>query len=105
MSIPLHNKLRLEIIIERPALRRVETVLKEAGATGWTVLPAISGFGGKRRWSRGTDISGSSDMVVLVSIGDAGVIEDALTQLHELADSHIGVLNVAPVTVLRPTKF
>ena len=101
----LHDKLRLEIIVERPALRRMENVLDEAGVKGWTVMPCISGYGGRVRWSRGTDISGASDMVVLVSIGGADVIMAALDPLHKLLDRHIGVLSVSEVRVLRPGRF
>lgn len=101
----LHDKLRLEIIVEKPALRRMENVLEEAGVKGWTVTPCLSGFGGRTRWSRGTDISGASDMIILVSIGGAEVIMSALDPLHKLLDRHIGVLSVSEVKVLRPGLF
>jgi nitrogen regulatory protein PII len=101
----MHSKTRLELIIERPALRRAESLLEESGVIGWTVLPAISGRGARKRWSRGTDISGASDMVVLVAIGGTDIIEAAVETLAELLSSHIGVLNISAVQVVRPTKF
>lgn len=101
----IHHKLRLELIIETPALRRAEEVLKDCNVTGWTVVPAMAGFGGTSRWSRGTDISGSTDMVVVICIGDADVIKPALTRLHTMLDRRIGVLNVSDVQVLRPGLF
>ncbi|GHB01945.1 hypothetical protein GCM10009069_25910 [Algimonas arctica] len=100
-----HKKLRLELIIESPALRRAEDVLLDCGVTGWTVIPAMAGFGGKTRWSRGTDISESTDMVVVICIGDAEVLEPALERLHKMLDRRIGVLNVSEVRVLRPGLF
>ena len=100
-----YNKLRLELIIERPALRRAERVLESEGVKGWTVLPAISGWGGNTRWSRGTDISTATDMVMLVSIGGKDTLEPALEKLETLLGRHIGVLNVSDVRVLRPGKF
>ena len=100
-----HQKLRLELILERPALRRAENALEKAGILGWTVIPAMGGFGGNTRWSRGTDISGASDMVVLIAIGGEQRMRDALEPLHRLLDRHIGVLSVSPVEVLRPTRF
>lgn len=103
--VETHHKLRLEIILESLALRQAEDILARAGATGWTVLPAVSGFGGNTRWSRGTDLSGSSDMVVIVSIGDASVIDAARDRLFELVERYVGILNVSPVTVLRPGLF
>lgn len=100
-----HTKLRLELIIESPALRRAEEVLQDSGATGWTVVPGVSGFGGSTRWSRGTDMSESTDMVVIICIGDADVLEPALDRLHKMLDRRIGVLNVSDVRVLRPGLF
>ncbi len=105
MTPDLHEKLRLEFIIESPALRRAEDILSEAGVTGWTVLPAISGFNGRHRWSRGTDISMSTDMVVLICVGDSEIIMPALSELHALLKRHIGVLNITTVQVLRDAEF
>ena len=100
-----NKKLRLELIIESPALRRAEDLLHEAGATGWTVVPAMSGFGGQTRWSRGTDISESTDMVVLICIADKEVLEPALKTILTMLDRRIGVVNVSDVRVLRPDLF
>ena len=101
----LYPKLRVEIVIERPALRRTERVLQEAGVTGWTVTPAIAGYGNGTRWSRGTDISTSTDMVVLMSIGDADVLLPALDQLHALVSRYVGGVNVSEGKVLRDDNF
>lgn len=101
----LHTKLRLEIVIERPALRRAERLLEEAGVTGWTVTPAIAGYGNGTRWSRGTDISSSTDMVVIMSIGDEDVLLPVLSQLHTLVSRYVGVVNLGEVKVLREDNF
>jgi len=105
MTETLHPKLRLEIILESPALRRAENILREGGATGWTVLPAVSGFGGTHRWSRGTDISASTDMVVMICIGDEDILLPLLEKLQKLLARHIGVLNFSEVKVLRDGLF
>lgn len=100
-----NKKLRLELIIESPALRRAEDLLRDAGVTGWTVVPGLSGFGGQTRWSRGTDISGATDMVVLICIGDEDVLKPALQTMLKLLDRRIGIVNVSDVRVLRPGLF
>lgn len=100
-----NNKLRLELIIESPALRRAEDLLRDAGVKGWTVLPALSGFGGQTRWSRGTDLSASTDMVVLISIADEDVLAPAMDKILALLDRQIGIVNVSDVRVLRPGLF
>lgn len=101
----MHARQRLEIIIERMAVPRATRVLEGAGLTGYTVLPALSGFGGGRHWSRDSDISASGDMVMIVSIGDETRVAAALEALERLLGSHIGVLSVADVRVLRPERF
>lgn len=105
ISSEASKKLRLELIIESPALRRAEELLKSAGVTGWTVVPAMSGFGGRTRWSRGTDISESTDMVVLICIADEETLTPALSKMLTLLDKRIGVVNVSEVRVLRPGLF
>lgn len=101
----MHTRLRLELIIERMAAARACSVLEAAGLTGYTVLPAISGFGGVTRWNRDTDMSASSDMVVIISIGAENQVHSALRDLEGLLGSHIGVLSVGDVQVLRPDRF
>ena len=101
----MYVRYRCELIIERMAAPRACRILEDAGLTGYTVLPAISGFGGQTRWSRDTDMSASSDMVVIVSIGAQEQIEAALKQIESLLSSHIGVLSIGEVKVLRPGRF
>lgn len=101
----MHSRLRLELIIERMAVPRACKILEEAGLSGYTVLTAVSGFGGTARWSRDTDLSASSDMAVIISIGAGDQIQPALKQLESLLGSHIGVLSVGEVQVLRPENF
>ncbi|WP_291205841.1 DUF190 domain-containing protein [Hyphomonas sp.] len=101
----MHTRHRLELFIERMAAPRASKILEASGLTGYTILPAISGFGGKTRWSRDTDMSASSDMVVIISIGADAQVQAALSELERLLGSHIGVLSVAEVKVLRPDRF
>mgnify|MGYP001285955837 CR=1 FL=1 len=101
----MHEKRRIELIIERPAHKRACRVMEQAGLTGYTVLPAMAGFGGGNRWQRDTDISDSREMVVIISIGSANRVESALKQLENLLSSHIGVVSVSLVEVLRGDRF
>lgn len=101
----MHAKQRLELIIERMALRRACEIVEAAGCTGYTVISAMEGFGGERRWRRGDDLSAAEEMVVIITIGDASRIDKALADLHRLLDDRIGVLSVSEVTVLRPERF
>ncbi len=101
----MHRKRRLELIIERMALSRACNVLEEAGMPGYTVLRATAGKGRSTVWNQEGDPSGSQEMAVVIAIGDETRIEQALHELHRLVDSHIGVLSVSDVMVLRPERF
>lgn len=101
----MHAKQRIELIIERLAQRRACEILEAAGCTGYTVISAMEGFGGDRRWRRGDDLSAAGEMVVVITIGDEIRISRALEDLHRLLDDRIGVLSVSTVAVLRPERF
>ena len=101
----MHSKKRIELIIERMASRRAGRVLEAAGMTGYTVLPALEGFGNGKRWRRDSDISASSDMVVVISIGDAEKCAAAIDQIEKLLGDHVGVVSVSDVHVIRDDRF
>lgn len=87
------------------AMKRAGRILEAAGVKGYTVLPALAGFGRGSHWQRDRDMSASQDMVAIITISSPATIEKALKDLHNLLDSHIGVLNVGDVSVLRPDRF
>ena len=101
----MHKAKRLEIIIERMALSRAATLLRDSDLTGYTVISALGGGGRNHTWHRDADLSAARDMVVVIAIGDDAKISQALTSLHDLVDQHIGVLSVGEVEVLRPERF
>lgn len=105
MSISMHPKKRLELIIEKPAFKRASRILEEAGATGYTAFSASAGYGGGMRWQRGTDISASRDMIMLVSIMDEEIVERVISKLESLVGIHIGIVSITDVSVIRDANF
>ncbi len=101
----MHDRKRIELIIERMAYKRACRVLETSGVTGYTVLPALAGFGGGNRWQRDTDMSASRDMVMIITIADEARTTAALESLEDLLGDHIGVVSVSDVEVLRPERF
>ncbi len=101
----MHTRLRIELIIERMAYKRACRILEASGMTGYTVLPAMAGYGNGNRWQRDTDISASRDMVAIISIGDEERVRSSLEQISSLLGAHIGVVTVTQVEVLRPDRF
>ena len=101
----MHDKQRIELIIERMAYKRACRALEKAGVTGYTVIPAMAGFGGGNKWDRDSDISDSREMVDIISIGSAERVTAAMEQLENLLGQHIGVVSVSNVEVLRTERF
>lgn len=101
----MHPKKRFELIIEKPALKRACRVLEESKVTGYTVLPCMAGYGGGNRWQRGTDLSGSRDMVMIVSILDESLLPEVCEKIETLIGAHIGILSVSNVEVIRAERF
>jgi len=101
----MHKKQRIELIIERMAYKRACRILKDSGMTGYTVIPALAGAGGRAEWRRDSDISASRDMVVVISIGDEERVEAAIAQIEGLLGRHIGVVTVSDVQVIRDGRF
>lgn len=101
----MHTKKRVELIIEKPAYKRACRILEESGAKGYTTFSAVSGFGAGVQWRRGTDLSASQDMLMVISVMDATIAEEAMGDLENLIGNHIGMLSISDVSVLRPDKF
>lgn len=101
----MHAKKRLELIIEKPAYRRASKILEDAGVKGYTAFSAMAGFGAHNRWERGTDLSASRDMIMVVSVLDEEIVGRVIENLENLIGNHIGLLSLSDVTVLRPEKF
>ena len=97
--------LRIELIIERMAHKRACRILESAGMTGYTVLPAMAGYGNSRRWSRDTDLSASGDMVVIISVGSEEKVRATMAEISDLLGAHIGIVTLTEVEVLRPERF
>lgn len=101
----MFKKKRLELIIEKPAFKRACRVLEDAGVTGYTALPCMAGYGGGKRWRRGNDLSASRDMVMIVSVLDEDLLPKIISEVENLIGSHIGVISVGDVEVIRDDRF
>ena len=98
-------KKRLEIIIEMPAVPRLEGILEKAGVKGWTVLPAKSGRGANGRWAREGQITEAGRMVILLAVIDPGMLDTVLERVYTLLERQIGIVMVSDVQVVRAHRF
>lgn len=100
-----HKKKRLEIILEAPALHRLTHVLDSAGASGYTVFPALGGRGKNGQWSREGLVGGAGQMVMVVCITDPSRAESILAEIMGLLRRQIGIVSMSEVEVVRGERF
>lgn len=101
----MFTKKRVELIIEKPAFKRACRILEDAGVTGYTAFSAFAGYGANMRWQRGTDLSASRDMIMIISVMDEGYAVKVIEDMENLIGSHIGLLSMSDVQVIRDDNF
>lgn len=99
-----HDAKRVEIIIEAPMEGRLTDALAAAGVTGFTVLPVLGGSGRSGQWTREGQV-GRSGMVAVVCLVAPERLDGLLDAAFAVVQRHIGVVSVADVQVIRPTRF
>ncbi len=99
-----HDAKRVEIIIEAPMEGRLTDALATAGVTGFTVLPVLGGSGRSGQWTREGQV-GRSGMVAVVCLVAPERLDGLLDAAFAVVQRHIGVVSVADVQVIRPTRF
>ncbi|MBW0152604.1 P-II family nitrogen regulator [Phenylobacterium sp.] len=100
----LSKRKKLEIIVEAPVLRRVETFLAEAGVRGWTVLPSLAGAGDSGEWRSG-DFTPGQEKRLIFALVTTEVADRVLARLADFFADYPGVVAVSDVEVMRGEKF
>ena len=100
-----HHKKRIEIVVEAPLLRRLIELLESSAVGGFTVLPALAGYGHEGSWDREGQVSDAGRMIVVVCIIDPGRAEEVVESVYGLLSRQIGIVAISDVEVIRPDKF
>lgn len=100
-----HLKDRVEIVIEAPALDRLLAVIRAAGVSGYTVVPALAGAGAGGEWSQDSTFTDAQRMVVVICITDPSRTEQLLEPVFRLLSRQIGIVSVGTVKVIRSERF
>ena len=100
-----HEAKRVEIIIEAPMARRLTKALRDAGVTGYTVLPVLGGSGRSGTWTREGQVSAAGGMVAVVCLIRADRLDGLPDAAFEVVESHIGVVSITDAQVLRAERF
>lgn len=100
----LHTKRKVEIVIGVPLMRRVLAILDNLGASGYTVLRAISGKGHHSEWDLAQLSDVNRQVVVVVVVSDE-TAERVIEEVGALFRQHPGVIFTSTVEVLRTDYF
>ena len=98
-------KKQIQIICERPILKRVQRHLAKAGVKGYTVLPALSGSGSEGDWDRDGMIGDAGQMVMVLVVLDNEDLDRVLTDIFDVVSPQMGVITISDVAVVRPDRF
>lgn len=98
-------KKQIQIICERPILKRVQRHLTQAGVKGFTVFPALSGSGSEGEWDREGMIGDAGQMVMVLVVLDQQDLDRVLTDIFDVVSPQMGVISVTDVEVVRPERF
>ena len=91
---------RLELIVEAPLVKSVETVFKDCAIEGWTVMPALSGSGRRGSWSRKGQIIDSSQMHVIICVLETSTLEPLRQALSPVLRDNIAFASASGCTAL-----
>ena len=94
---------RIEILVDRPLVRRVTDAIDKAQITGWTVLPVTAGSGREGRWQE-ERVTGSDKSLVL-TISSAEKADALVDVLAPMLSSHGLLLTMWDVEVIQGERF
>ena len=95
---------RIEVLVDRPLVRRIVDIAREAGVPGYTLLPTLGGDGVAGPWSDDM-VSGAQQKVLFLAVMSERRADDLVRRLTPLLQSHGLVLLNSAVEVVRPEKY
>lgn len=94
---------RIELLLEEALVPRMAKVVRESGFSGHTVMPVLSGAGGRGAWQ--DERLTNSSRVMLLAIGPQEDADRLLAALRPLMDDYRLLLTIGDVEVLRQDHF
>ena len=98
------ERVKVEILLDAPLVTLVTRIINEAGAGGYTILPALGGSGHNGRW-REDRLSGADTKLLLLAIATDQIADTIVRGLEPLLDSHRLIVMTTRIGVVRAEKF
>lgn len=96
---------KIEILIDRPLMKRLRQLSKDVEISGHTVFNAIGGEGGQGRWRDDQVTGGAGSKILFVSILDQEKAGEFLAALEPLLDEYGLRVFISTVEVIRADRF
>lgn len=96
---------KIEILIDRPLMKRLRQITKQVELTGYTLFAAIGGEGGQGRWRDDQVTGGAGSKVLFVSILNEEKALEFLTAVEPLLDEYGLLVTISDVEVIRAERF
>ena len=100
----LSRKKKVEMVVEAARARQLLQAIEKIGATGYTVVPNVSGMGHQGR--RGDDgVLGVFDNVLIIVITTEEIAMQVIERCQALLENYAGIIYVSDVDVIRDDHF
>lgn len=94
------ERVKVEILLDAPLVDLVTRIVEEAGAGGYTLLPALGGSGRNGRW-REDRVTGADTKLFLLVIATEDNAETIVRELEPLLETYGLIVITTPVGVVR----
>ena len=98
------TKIRIEILVDAPLVRRITEAAESVGVTGYTLMRTIAGSGRGGRWIE-DQLTGAQTKVVFVTVTGPRRADALIEALKPVLDSHGLMLTRSEVEVVRGDRF
>jgi PII-like signaling protein len=96
---------RIEVVIDGEHVPTIRDLFLAAGATGYTALPGVSGFGHGGEHEGRLLFNDRNSLSLLISIISIDRAESLVAGIRRVLDNHHGVMFVSETHVSRPEYF
>lgn len=99
-----HRRKRVEIVVERARAPAILARIRELGATGYTLVPDVTGQG-RRGMMGGGEVFDTYRSVLILVIAGEEIARDILAEVHAMLEDYTGIVYLSDVEVVRADHF
>jgi PII-like signaling protein len=96
---------RIEVVVDGEQVPTVREVLLDAGATGYTALNGVAGFGHSGEHAGRLLFNDRNSLSMVISVVPLEHVQAVVAGIRGLLDHHHGVVFVSETHVSRPDYF